>query len=63
MNSIIMATNDKNLRIEPVYDGKGTAVKTYKVVDKDGNNQFQGSYNECYAFIHPFNESYPVNAS
>ena len=41
------------LRIEPNYDGQGTAVTSYKVVDENGNTQFIGSYTECYYFIFP----------
>jgi hypothetical protein len=48
-----MATNDKKLRIEAVYNGEGTAVTLYKVVDENGNLQFTGSYSDCYYWIHP----------
>lgn len=40
-------------RIEAVYDGQGTAVTTYKVVDEKGNIEYQGSYSDCYAYLHP----------
>lgn len=45
-------TNDLKLRIEPVYDGRGTSVTQYKVVDEKGTLQMQGSYSDCYHYIY-----------
>ena len=40
--------------IQADYDGEGgTQVTNYKVVDKDGNAQFFGSYTECHYFLYP----------
>ena len=48
-----MATNDGILRIEPVYDGSGTAVTQYKVVNELGIVQVQGDYSNCYYYLFP----------
>jgi hypothetical protein len=39
-------------RIEAVYDGNGTAVTKYKVVDEKGNVEFCGDYSDCMEIIH-----------
>jgi len=43
-------------RIEPNYDGQGTAVTSYKVVDETGATWFIGSYTECYNYLHPISQ-------
>ena len=44
----------KYRRIEAVYNGKGgTQVTEYKVVDENGNIEFQGTYSECYYVMFP----------
>jgi len=44
----------KYRRIEAVYNGKGgTPVTEYKVVDENGNIEFQGTYSECYYVMFP----------
>lgn len=35
------------IQIVPIYDGSGTAVTQYKVVDMNGNMIFTGTYAEC----------------
>ena len=39
------------LRIEPVYDGSGTSVKIYKVINEHGILQFTGDKKSCEAYI------------
>jgi hypothetical protein len=41
----------KTHRIEPVFDGSGTSVDTYKIVDANGTLQFIGSKEDCEALI------------
>jgi len=54
-------TSDGKLRIEPVYDGQGTVVTQYKVVDEKGTLQFQGSYTECYYYIYSDEPIEPID--
>jgi len=39
------------LYIEPIYDGNGTSVEYYKVVDCYGTIWFQGSLSECEKYL------------
>lgn len=39
-------------RIEPVYDGQGPAVETYKVVDVNGSIWVQGTRQECETYLY-----------
>jgi len=40
-----------NYRIEPVWDGKQTAITEYKVVDEFGNTVFVGDAESCSRFV------------
>jgi len=39
------------LRIEPIYDGKQTALITYNVIDKNNIIIFTGSWEEYQRFL------------
>lgn len=39
-------------RIESVYEGQGSAVETYKVVDVNGSIWVQGSREECELYLY-----------
>jgi hypothetical protein len=41
------------LRIEPIYDGEGTVVTNYNVIDQNNTIWFTGSHGDCYYYIHP----------
>lgn len=42
----------RDVRIEAVYDGSGTAVSTYRVVDGNRNIWFQGNREDCKAYLY-----------
>ena len=43
--------NGNNYRIEPVFNGKQTAVTEYKVVDELGSTVFVGDAGSCNVFV------------
>ena len=49
------------MRIEPIYNGGGTQVTQYKVVDESWNIYFQGSYTECYYYLYPDEPIEPID--
>ncbi len=39
------------MRIEPIYDGMGTAVTRYNIIDNSECMIFTGSYEECINYL------------
>jgi hypothetical protein len=46
------------LRIEPVFNGKTTEVKEYKVIDETGMIWYQGPHWECENWILDWNNNF-----
>ena len=49
--SVSFTGKSNNYRIEPVFNGKQTAVTEYKVVDEFWNTVFVGDAESCNIFV------------